>query len=191
MSVDDPDRVKSAQIATLWHFYEEHAAQARQHENLRATVTSTLAAIAATVVGLCGVGGLSKADAPAAVVVILLGALGVALSLKHYERNRMHSAILNVIRNEIDSISPAGAKSLRKLREDGESRNQSEFRAFKLPEVRVLGRRISLKRSKTTRKPSPWVDGVRLHILWVGLPIGIAFIGVAVFAFSIIGVSVR
>jgi hypothetical protein len=58
----------------------------RQRENLRATVTSTVAAISAAVVALAGIGGLSRADIPAGLVIVLLSALGIALSLKHYEQ---------------------------------------------------------------------------------------------------------
>src|SRR4051794_17229166 len=93
-SNQDQSQHVEAAIGSLWHFYDEHAVQARQHENLRATVTGTLAAIAAAVVGLAGVGGLTRADVPAGVVVVLLGVIGMGISLKHYERNRMHVKVL-------------------------------------------------------------------------------------------------
>jgi hypothetical protein len=38
---DQPIRTNDT-VGNLWRFYEEHASQARQHENLRATVTSIL-----------------------------------------------------------------------------------------------------------------------------------------------------
>ncbi|WP_329437789.1 hypothetical protein [Streptomyces canus] len=49
MDAGDESAERSA-AANLGHFYEEHLAQARQHENMRATVSSTLAAIAAAVI---------------------------------------------------------------------------------------------------------------------------------------------
>ena len=63
----------AARVGDLWHFYDEHGAQARQHENLRATVSGTLAAIAAAVTALAGVGGLTAADVPAGLVIIIIG----------------------------------------------------------------------------------------------------------------------
>ena len=50
----------AARVGDLWHFYDEHGAKARQHENLRATVSGTLTAIAAAVTALAGVGGLTR-----------------------------------------------------------------------------------------------------------------------------------
>lgn len=177
---------RAAAVADLWRYYEEHAAQARQHENLRTSVTSTLAAIAAAVVGLAGVGGLSKADIPAGVVVIVLSTLGVALSIKHYERNRMHTEILGVVREQIDELraeSPITVKTTAELRTVGEDRNRQRF------SVLPRSKRKSIESSP--RGPSRWVDGVRLHILWMGLPIGIGLTGVAVIILSVAGVSAR
>jgi len=98
------EQSETVMIDDLWHYYDEHATQARQHENMRATVTSTLAGIAAAVVGLAGVGGLTVADLPAGLVVIVLSGLGVALSIKHYERNRFHTKVLSEVRQEIQRI---------------------------------------------------------------------------------------
>ncbi|MFC9506190.1 hypothetical protein [Streptomyces sp. NPDC057002] len=177
---------QSAAVAGLWRYYEEHAAQARQHENLRATVTSTLAAIAAAVVGLAGVGGLSEADIPAGVVVIILSALGVALSIKHYERNRMHTQILSVIGKEIDQSGQnptIKVKSTRELRKLGRVQHEKKFSVLRRPEPESS--------EPSTPVRSPWVDRVRLHILWLGLPVGIGLTGVAVIILSAVGVRTR
>ncbi|MEU0189799.1 hypothetical protein ABZ250_08075 [Streptomyces afghaniensis] len=177
---------RPAATAGLWRYYEEHAAQARQHENLRATVTGTLSAIAAAVVGLAGVGGLSKADIPAGVVVIILSALGVALSIKHYERNRMHTEILGEIGKEIDQSEQDPAikvRSTRELRKAGRKQHKKEFSVLRRPE--------SAASERSPRARSPWVDRVRLHILWLGLPVGIGLTGVVVIILSAIGVRPR
>jgi hypothetical protein len=117
-------------IPGLWRFYEEHASQARQHETLRATVTSILSAIAAAVVSLASLGGLDKADIPAGTIVIVLALLGVALSLKHYERNRLHTKILEAIRDEItrlDQDQTAIPRSTQKIRGEAEKEHNSNF----------------------------------------------------------------
>ena len=94
----------TVEVADLWHFYDEHATQARQHETLRATVTGTLAAIAAAVVTSSGIGGLSMADIPAGFVLIVVGALGVALNVKHFERNRWHAEVMWTVQQEIERL---------------------------------------------------------------------------------------
>lgn len=153
----------SDQINGLWRFYEEQAAQVRQHEDLRATVTSTLAAIAAAVVALAGIGGLSSADIPSGIVVVLLGALGLALSLKHYERNRFHAAIMGATRGEIDRVLFAGST------------------------VTATG---DLRSGANTTHKAEWpiVSRVRLNVLWLGLPLGVGLIGVLVIVLSVIGI---
>jgi hypothetical protein len=162
-----------AAVGDLWRFYDEHAAQARQHENLRATVTSTLAGIAAAVVGLAGLGGLHPADIPAGIVVTLLGVLGVGLSTKHYERNRFHTMILKAIRDEVDETQAShrgGVRDTRSIRDEGVDRHRQDFR--------VLG----------SKPDSRWI-GVRLHLLWLGLPFGISLAGILVIVLGAIGVD--
>lgn len=155
----------SDQVDGLWRFYEEQAMQVRQHENLRASVTSTLAAISAAVVALAGIGGLSPSDIPAGFVVVLLGALGIALSLKHYERNRFHAAIMGKTREEIDRLLLVGssAKTTSELRSAAEDDHKNKHRVL-------------------------W--HVRLNRLWLGLAIGIGLIGLLVIVLAIIGVQV-
>jgi hypothetical protein len=152
----------SDQINGLWRYYEEQAAQVRQHEDLRATVSSTLAGIAAAVVALAAIGGLSLADIPSGIVVALLGALGFALSLKHYERNRLHAAIMGTTRAEID-----------RLLFTGPARTTSELR---------------IQAEQAHNKKHRVVSRVRLNVLWLGLPLGISLIGLLLIVLSIVGV---
>lgn len=175
---------RSAAIANLWRYYDEHAAQARQHETLRATVTSILAAISAAVVALSGVGGLSTADIPAGVVVLVLSVLGVALSIKHYERNRFHTKVLSATRTAIDNLQRDPALEVPRtgdLREAGERKHEKKF---------SVRRRPSEDEDSPERpavKVSPWVD-VQLHMLWLGLPVCIGLVGVLLIVLSAIGV---
>jgi hypothetical protein len=163
-------------VPGLWRYYDEHAAQARQHENLRASVTSILSAIAAAVVSLAGLGGLDKADIPAGIVVVVLGFLGVALSVKHYERNRLHTQILHAIRTEItrlDQDEAAVPLSTEEIRSRAEGEHNSSFAVWR------AAKRVS---------KSPWVR-VRLHILWLGLPAAVGIVGILVIALAIAGVA--
>jgi hypothetical protein len=184
-------------VSNLWRYYEEQAAQARQHENLRANVTGTLAGISAAIAALAGVGGFSPADLPAASVVVLLSVLGVSLSLKHYERNRMHSRILAETRREIDSASRPGApppRSTSKVRKAAEEEHRNTFstlRRAKPPtstqtptNMASSDKEAGLKR----RRPS-WIVRAKLHLLWAGLPFGIGLVGVLIIALALVGIE--
>jgi hypothetical protein len=153
-------------VRDLWHFYDEHAAQARQHEDLRASITSILAGFAAALVGFAGIGGLKPSDAPAGVLVILLGALGALLSLKHYERNRFHVQVMHEVRTEIERLqahpdskpSPPGT-----LRDEAKKKHAERFK---------------LRRQK--REAGTWLVRVHLFQLWAALPLAISAVGVVV-----------
>src|SRR5947207_9233174 len=140
----DEDRA----VSDLWRFYDEHAAQARQHETLRATVTSILAGFAAALVGFAGVGGLDASDAPAGALVIAIGLLGALLSLKHYERNRFHTRVLRKVRDEITKLrtSPHGTpQTMEVLRRRAETEHRKDpFRRRKSQEGDSWFVRISL-----------------------------------------------
>ena len=171
----------------MWRYYEEHAQHAREHEQLRAHVASTMAAMAAAVVGLAGVGGLSKADVPAGFVVVVLSGLGVALSIKHYERFKMHTSVMKVVRDEIDQLQAEAewpGPDTGQLRKTGEARHAASFG--------VLGERkkqpVGAAGQPRTVKVSPWVDRVRLNLLWLGLPATIGLIGLVVIVLSFRGV---
>lgn len=59
MEFSESKPTHDAVIGDLWHYYDDHAMRARQHENLRATATTILGAIAAAIVALAGICGLS------------------------------------------------------------------------------------------------------------------------------------
>ena len=148
-----------ARVADLWHFYTEHAAQARQHETLRATVASILGAFAAALVGFTGVGGLHRSDVPAGVMVFVIGLLGALLSLKHYERNRFHTSVLGAVRREIESARGRSAvASLGSLRDKAKPKPQGPF--------------------------ARWIIDIHLYQLWVGLNLAVAAVGVVIVVIS-------
>ncbi|QGQ19271.1 hypothetical protein GC089_08550 [Cellulomonas sp. JZ18] len=159
------DQDTEAAIADLWRFYEEHAEQARQHETLRASATSVLAGIASAVLAFVGVDGINRSDVPAGLAVVLVSTLGVVLSLKHYERNRMHTAVMKATRDEIETLRRSG----------GRGRSASAISAKAVAQhdrdFAVLRRRHQA-RSRVTR--------ARLHLLWAALPGGIGVVGVVV-----------
>jgi len=174
--MNEAEDTTDAIVADLWHFYDEHATQARQHESLRATVTGTLAAIAAAVMALAGIGGLSAADIPAGLIVVLVGVLGVALNLKHFERNRWHADVMWAVQAEIERLRAprlAAAQPMSVLWRTTKETHAAEF------SVRRRGDRLG---------ESKLVD-LRLYMPWVWLALGIAIVGVLMIVLSLIGVS--
>ena len=107
--------------------------------------------------GLAGLNGLDKADIPAGLVVVLLALLGVALSIKHFERYRLHTDILGAVRTEItrlDQDEAAMPRSTQESRGEAEAKHNATFTILK----------------RTDREDdfsSPWTK-VRLHLLWLG-----------------------
>lgn len=143
----------------LWNFYQEQAAQARQHEDLRAAVTSALVGISGTMIALAGLGGLTPADIPTGIAVVAIGAIGVVLSLKHYERNRFHAKVMGATRSQIDAIafSGVGEQSTKGIRGVAE---------------------------KANRRDHPLLEPVRLHVLWALLPASVCVLGILVVVFA-------
>jgi len=81
--------------------YAEQGTQARHHDTLRATVSGLI---------ITAIGALlafSKFDSIGHTfgwAILVLSVLGCLLSLKHYERNRLHTRMQIAFSNEIDSI---------------------------------------------------------------------------------------
>ncbi|MDQ3914178.1 MAG: hypothetical protein M3323_02440 [Actinomycetota bacterium] len=138
-------------------------------------MASILGGIAAAVAALATGDGVGNADAFAGVVVIALGILGAALSIKHYERNRMHTRILGEIRAEISDLQhdPGRApRTTQAIRRAGEGKHNERFALFDKKPDRP-GKRVR----------SPWVK-VRLHYLWIALNLSIALVGVLIIVAS-------
>lgn len=181
VSGEQAERASEA-VSNLWRYYEEHAAQARQHETLRATVTSTLSGIAAAVIGFASLGGLTLSDVLPGLVVVAIGVLGGALSIKHYERNRLHTRILRAIREEIAALERDPGRqpsSTVGVRQKGERMHAEEFSLHKKKRDRT---------SDTARPASRWIT-VSLFQLWLGLNAILTIIGILVVVFSVVGIE--
>ena len=185
-----PDQSSQAEqaVSDLWRFYDEHAAQARQHENLRATVTSILTAFAAALVGFASSGGLHRSDAPAGALVIVLGVLGALLSLKHYERNRFHVRVMGAVRKEVTRLrrDPARVPQTTKaLRDGAEEKHKREF--FR-PKTCEEGKERSEEREDDPEEESEkgsWLVRLSLYQLWAALDLAVAAVGAIIVAISL------
>lgn len=74
-------------LESLWKFYDEHAAQARQHENQRERMTNIILIVAGALIGfLSSSSSATIYSFISSVVLIPLGIFGWMFSSKHYER---------------------------------------------------------------------------------------------------------
>lgn len=156
----DTGGTRSAGIDDLWQFYQEHATQVRQEQNLRAAVTSTLAGFAGVMVAFAGIGGLRHSDVPAACAVIILGGLGTLLSLAHYRKERLHVLVLSETRR---AIVKEGGYPTKEVRDRAEQRHLTEYLI-------------------------PKIVDQPLWKLWVFLPGLIAIVGAALLVMAVVEV---
>src|SRR4051794_36506738 len=99
---------EKAYLDSLWKMYAEQATQARQHETLRANISTMLFGLAGVIIGLYQFTGSepSKPRLPSLMIgfiLIIIGLLGSLVATKHYERNRFHVARMKAYRQAIDA----------------------------------------------------------------------------------------
>jgi hypothetical protein len=89
-----------------WRMYAENCTQGRQHETMRATLTTLISAIAAGALGFVKLESPSCSQLPITALVIVLGLFGVLVSRKHYERYALHMRRASFYRRKIDDLVP-------------------------------------------------------------------------------------
>jgi hypothetical protein len=157
-------------IDTLHVYYEEHAAQARKHEEQREKATGIIITISGALLGLITFAKLADWSWPAAAGISFLGAYGFLFAGKHYERFRLHASILSKIRGEIEKAgldSNYQPPSLGTIRDRGESDHYAHFRW-----PRFVG--SNNERQNNARS---WIARQRLNIFWEGVHIVIFLSG--------------
>src|SRR4051794_24461307 len=120
-------------MSELQEYYNEHAAQARQHENDRERMTSIILSVAGVLVGLITFAKLSVGALPAALAIVALGIFGFLFAGKHYERFRFHTSIMAEIRDEIDRLRLAPNEAPRPLAELRDAGDARHYRTFTWP----------------------------------------------------------
>ncbi|MDK1377242.1 MULTISPECIES: hypothetical protein [unclassified Sinorhizobium] len=134
----------------LLSMYEEQAAQARQHEELRAKATNLTFIAGSVLISLLFKDGKPIVDQTAlAGVLIGVGIFGVLLSLKHYERNRLHVAIARRYRQALEH--ELSTRDLSLMRELGQQDNERKY---------------------------PWLSRLRLNWLWSSSCVVFIIVGV-------------
>ena len=130
--------------------YQEQKAQARQHENLRASLTNFVLVISGAVLAFSGTSASPSMQCLGGVLLIGLGAFGALSSYKHYERFRYHTRWASAYDAKLRMLDPAA------MIQDFEEQFKKHCGDF------------------------GWIERFRLHQLWVGIHIFIVFMGIAV-----------
>ena len=117
----------------LLNFCNQYWEEIRHVENQRATLTNLIILIGSAIVGLMVQQGLSKEFLPLAILLILLGAYGTAITYKLYERYNFLQIRLEHYYVHIDELHPkAKFVDIKKLAED-----EHKARFPKLVKLRV------------------------------------------------------
>jgi len=135
----------------LLNFCNRYWEEIRHVENQRATLTNLIILIASAIVGLMVQQGLSKAFLPLAILLVLLGMYGAAITYKLYERYHLLQTRLEHCYLHIDELHP-----------------RAKF---------VLIKRLAEDEHKTR---FPKLIKLRVHWLWLTLHAAISLSGVAV-----------
>lgn len=165
--------------ARLQFYYDEHATQARQHENQRERMTNIILALSGVLLSVVTFGKLSIWTLPASIGMGLLGLYGWIFARKHYERNRYHVAILGEIRREMSYLDGtldrprdvSENRSLSKIRERGVERHRIKYSKKSVAVENEISK-ISENRLKNKNKRNNdemLVLRISLHKLWEGL----------------------
>jgi hypothetical protein len=163
--------ISGAYLSDLENYYNEHATQARQHEDQREHMTNIVLAVSGVLVGLVTYSELSLWSLPAALTLVILGLFGFVFAGKHYERFRFHTEIMSAIRAELDRVRAtpnSPVKSLSQLRSDGATQHYS---SFKWP-------KFSGTNSVAQAGAQSWIARQRLHVFWEFVHILVAVIGI-------------
>ena len=98
----------------VWiRMYEEQLRHARHHETLRSQSTNIIVAISAAIVAFLG-SDASENTSSTFLGTFLIGinVYGLLMSLKHYERSRLHVKVANAYRRRVSELVALWATTL-------------------------------------------------------------------------------
>ena len=141
----------------VWvRMYEEQLRHVRHHEVLRSQSTNIIVAISAAVLAFLGT-SFSDSSSPTLLgtFLVAINGYGLLMSLKHYERSRLHVEVASAYRRRVSEVPALGDHTL-------EATRQCAHHAHKVNFTNTLG--------------------MRAYVLWSGLHLVLAALGVAVWA---------
>lgn len=110
----------------LFGMYQDNIASYRHHETQRATVTSSIIAIDAIIIGIVTFDkAINWLDTPLLILLIILGVFGAAFTAKHFERTSLHTERSRFLRKELDELF--ANNSLLRLRNEADKIHAKHF----------------------------------------------------------------
>ncbi|MDE2892483.1 MAG: hypothetical protein OXN86_08295 [Chloroflexota bacterium] len=135
----------------VWvRMYEEQIRHVRHHESLRSASTNIAVVVSAAVLGLFAAGVTSEQQWVLWSFLMLLNIYGLVMSLKHYERSRLHHAVSTKYRDVISEVSKFDDYAINAVRHDA----HREHKTWSLP-----------------------IQRVRAYWMWCGLHVLLVFLG--------------
>jgi hypothetical protein len=175
-------------MSELLNYYNEHASQARQHEDHRERMTNIILSINGVLIGLITFSNLSLWSVCASGSIVLLGIYGFFFAGKHYERFKFHTSIMGAIRSEIDRLyldPHAKKRALWELRDEGASNHFKNFtwhvyRREKDKDGKgKAGRDLARPKIVKQYQARSWIARQRVHVFWEFIHILMILIGLA------------
>lgn len=105
--------------------YEEPVRHVRHHESLRSSSTNIAVVVSTGVLGLFAADMVSDQRWMLALFLILVNVYGLMMSLKHYERSRLHHAVSGRYRAVISEASKFDSYVLNELRCHAQSEHKA------------------------------------------------------------------
>ncbi len=110
----------------VWlRMYEEQVRHVRHHESLRSSSTNIVVVVSAALLGLFAADMASDRRWILALFLILINFYGLIMSLKHYERSRLHHAVSGRYRNVISEASKFDSYVLNELRHQAQRKHKA------------------------------------------------------------------
>lgn len=139
----------------IWlRMYEEQMRHARHHEEMRSQSTNFILAISAALLAFIA-SEVATPDLRSALglFLVVVNIYGLVMSLKHYERSRLHVAVGGDYRDVISDASSFGGTRVNDVRAAAKAAHAASYR---------------------------FLRPVRAYLLWSGLHIVLAALGAAV-----------
>ena len=141
----------------VWmRMYEEQARHERHHEELRTRSTNMVIAISAAILAFSASTYVSESQQYLlGSLLVLINGYGLLMSLKHYERSHLHVTVASKYRDALSAYAKLSGLSINDVRQTAHRTHKNYFRV------------------------TTWL---RAYVLWMGLHIVLAAIGVLVLA---------
>lgn len=120
----------------VWvQMYQEQIRHVRHHESLRSNATNISVVVSAAILGLFAADVISNRQWLLSLFLIVVNLYGVTMSLKHYERSKLHHAVSERYRHVISRASAFDESAINELRR--QARSEHRARHYLIGRVRA------------------------------------------------------